>query len=248
MARRTAKIGFLMKKTAVLDVTQVTTISIFHFQGWKNKFRALSQMGLAPARMRNAPGLSFFKLLGSGGENGFSIRPNFGTYALLGVWDCEADAERFFQEHPAFQDYRSLAASWKTIYLRNTAAHGAWDGQAPFQAAGVFDPTEPVAVITRATIRRRHLWRFWRFVPSVSRDVENRPGLRLAIGIGELPLLQQATFSLWDSGRQMLDYAYRRPEHSAMVRKTRELGWYKEELFARFTPYKIADGGLGIGD
>jgi hypothetical protein len=248
VARRNAALGFLLKKNAILNVTQVTTISIFHFRGWKNKFRALSQMGLAPARMQHAPGLSFFKLLGSGAENGFSIRPNFGTYALLGVWDAEADADRFFQKHPAFQHYRSLAASWQTIYMRNTAAHGAWDGQNPFQTADAFDPTEPVAVITRATIRRRHLWRFWRFVPSVSRDVENRPGLRLAIGIGELPLLQQATFSLWDSGRQMLDYAYRRPEHSAMVRKTRELGWYKEELFARFKPYRMENFGLQHAD
>jgi membrane peptidoglycan carboxypeptidase len=106
VARRNAALGFLLKKNAILNVTQVTTISIFHFRGWKNKFRALSQMGLAPARMRNAPGLRFFKLLGSGGANGFSIRPNFGTYALLGVWDAEADADRFFQKHVVSVDAR----------------------------------------------------------------------------------------------------------------------------------------------
>ncbi len=199
-------------------------------------------MGLAPRRMGDVPGLSFFKLLGSGDKNGFSILPDFGTYALLGVWDSEAEADGFFREHPVFQAYLVHAASWQTVYMRNTAAHGEWDGRSPFLAAQDFDPTQPVAVITRATIRRRYLWRFWRYVPRVSRDIEARPGLRLAIGIGELPLIQQATFSMWDSGKQMLDYAYRRAEHSAVVKKTRELGWYKEELFARFIPYRVGEG------
>jgi hypothetical protein len=31
-------------------------------------------------------GLVFYKLLGSGAENGFSSKPNFGTYALLCIW------------------------------------------------------------------------------------------------------------------------------------------------------------------
>jgi hypothetical protein len=58
-------------------------------------------------------------------------------------------------------------------------------------------------------------------------------------GIGEFPLLMQATFSLWKSAESMMDYAYKNPKHTEMVKKTRELGWYSEELFARFEPYKI---------
>jgi hypothetical protein len=49
----------------------------------------------------------------------------------------------------------------------------------------------------------------------------------------------QATFSLWESAESMMDYAYKNPKHAEMVKKTRELGWYSEELFARFQPYKI---------
>lgn len=36
----------------------------------------------------------------------------------------------------------------------------------------------------------------------------------------------------------MMQYAYTSQYHKEVVQKTRELGWYKEELFARFVPYK----------
>jgi hypothetical protein len=38
----------------------------------------------------------------------------------------------------------------------------------------------------------------------------------------------------------MKAYAYRSRYHSEVVKKTRELGWYKEELFARFLPFDSA--------
>jgi hypothetical protein len=36
-----------------------------------------------------------------------------------------------------------------------------------------------------------------------------------------------------------MNYAYQNPKHAEMVKKTRELQWYSEELFARFEPYKV---------
>ena len=59
-------------------------------------------------------------------------------------------------------------------------------------------------------------------------------GLSFSKGFGEWPIFILATFSVWDSLEHMKAYAYENPSHAAMVKKTRELNWYKEELFSRF--------------
>lgn len=223
---------------------QTTTLTLFQFTSLADKLWAFAQMGLAPGRLQGAEGLRFARLLGSGAVNGFSIWPDFSRYALLSVWDDEAAADAFFAGHPVFQAYRRRAATLQTVYLRATAFHGQWDGQTPFVASAAFDPAKPAAVITRATLYPRHLWAFWRRVMPVSRNLDGRPGLRFAVGIGELPLVQLATFSLWDSGKSMLEYAYRGALHADVIRQTRENGWYREELFARFEPYRVEGSGF----
>jgi hypothetical protein len=115
--------------------------------------------------------------------------------------------------------------------------HGQWGGASPFQITTELQLQQPLAVITRATIKTRHLLNFWRYVPTVSASIEDHPGRMLSVGIGEWPLFMQATFSLWNSGKAMLDYAYQSQHHREVIQRTRELGWYKEELFARFHPY-----------
>ena len=223
---------------------QISTISFFQFSGWRNRFWALSQMGIAPLRLGSVSGLKMIKFLGSGAENGFSIKANLGVYAILSVWEHENNALDFFEKNVVFQSYIAHSVATQTVFLHNTMSHGEWGGTKPFEATQVFDAQAPVAVITRATIKTRHLLRFWRQVPAVSKDVEQRPGLRFALGIGELPLIQQATFSIWDTGKQMMDYAYKGQRHQTVIGQTRALGWYKEELFARFIPYKIVGEGF----
>ena len=69
----------------------------------------------------------------------------------------------------------------------------------------------------------------------MSADLHRSPGLRTAIGIGEAPLGLQGTFSLWDSGEELREFAHRGAPHVEVVRRTAEEGWYAEELFARFS-------------
>lgn len=195
-------------------------------------------MQLGHSSMKNIEGLQFYKLLGSGAKSGFSTTPNFGTYVLLCVWDSEASAEAFFRDNPFYLAYLKRSSTHFTAYLHSAEAHGLWDGQQPFQKSADLALDKPIVVLTRARIRFRKLWSFWRRVGSVSESLDAYEGLVLSIGVGEWPLIQQATISIWKTQAEMLDYAYKNPKHREIVALTRKLNWYKEELFARFVPYK----------
>ncbi len=213
---------------------QIVTVTLFRFTGFANRFWAFSQMGRRPFKKGAAKGLTFGKMLGTGGDNGFSILPNWGVYGWLGAWDTEGSARDFFKQNTLFQTFNNHAAEQFTVYLQPTMVHGLWDGETPFTVSAPFDANESVAVLTRATIKPSFLYRFWQYVPKTSRSIETAEGRLFSVGVGELPLIQQATFSLWTSGKAMMDYAYKSRYHAEVVKKTRELGWYSEELFARF--------------
>jgi hypothetical protein len=212
---------------------QVVTISFFRYKGLKKIWGMLS------------PGLQFFKLLGSG--EGFSLKPDFSTYGLLCVWNNAQVARNFFYESAAFDRFRRNTAEQWTIYMYPVHAHGQWSGVAPFQVnKNLAVQGELLAVITRATLQTRQVWKFWQYVPKAGAAVHSHEGLIFTKGIGELPVIQQATFSLWRSKQDMMDFAYKNPFHTEVIRKTRELGWYKEELFARFTPFYSEGSWNGV--
>jgi hypothetical protein len=212
----------------------LTTLSVFDLPAteWR---RGLAQMGSTPAHLRQVPGLLWGRMLGSGVD--FGVTPNLRCYALLAEWQSADAAHAFFQTDPLLARWAARGWTWHTTWLEPVQAHGRWAGAEPFRPAPLvapLQPDEPVAVLTRATIRWSRLWPFWRAVPAASRAVQHAPGLRFSVGLGELPLVRQATISLWDSGAQMLAYAYRAPAHQAVIKRTRAEGWYAEELFARF--------------
>ncbi|MGB3466263.1 MAG: spheroidene monooxygenase [Cyclobacteriaceae bacterium] len=216
--------------------TQITTIAIFRFSA--GKFWAFKQMRQAVGPLSDVAGLSFFKVLGCGAGNGFSIFPDFGTYALLQIWENEEAADHYFQTNVLHADYVNKSHQHQVIYMHATDGHGKWEGINPFRYKKTQDDGKPIAVLTRATIHARKLLNFWKYVPNVSRSMEGAPGLRFALGIGELPLIQQATISLWDSRQDMMNYAYTMKRHKEVVTQTRKQNWYKEELFTRFKPYR----------
>lgn len=197
---------------------------------------ALGQMATAPPRLRRVAGLRFFQLMGSGADNGFGFWPNLRRYGLLATWDSATEATDFFATHPVWAAYTQRSLETWTAELAPLQAHGLWDSVAPFGEV-VASPAPaggPVAVLTRASIRLRQAPRFWRFVEPTSRALTGAEGLRLAIGLGELPLVRQATFSLWESVAAIQQYAYRDVRHREVIQLTRREGWYSEELFARF--------------
>lgn len=227
-------------------MTQITTATFFKVSGFSKKFWALSQMGTAPLAIRKAPGLLFSKKMGSGSGNGFSIRPDFSTFALLAVWEKRDHAEHFFSNHPFIKSYEQQADSIKTYFLKATKAHGLWDNKQPFEMNGEDVKDAKIAVLTRAKIKTSLLFQFWKNVPSVSKSIEGAKGLIFSKGIGERPLIYQATLSVWESKEHMFDFAYRSKKHVEMIKKTRELKWYSEELFAEFQILAVQDHELAL--
>lgn len=227
-----------------METPQICTISFFQFKGLRNKWWAFTQMGKRSFINKNAIdeaiSPSFIKMFGAGAGNGFSLMPDFGVYGLLAVWkDCE-DAHTFFATNEVFKSYWEQADSCKTYFLNPLLSHGFWDNKEPFNIQSPLNLNTPIAVLTRGSVKTRYIIDFLRFTRTTSISMENALGRYLTIGIGEVPITQQATFSIWKDWESMMDYAYKNPYHTQVIKKTRELGWYSEELFARFELIKMA--------
>ncbi len=220
-------------------MTQVTTCSFFKMDGTSNKLWAFKQMQFGLKKLKHVDGLSFYKLMGSGGKNGFSAIPNFSTYVLMAVWKSEEYANSFFAEHLFFNEYKNKSTEQFSVYLHCAGYSGYWDGKQPFEKAASLSANQPIMVLTRASIQLNKLFSFWRRVNKVSHSLNNYDGVALSIGVGEWPLIQQATLSLWTTQAEMLDYAYKNKKHIEVVKLTRQLNWYKEEMFVRFSPYRF---------
>ncbi len=218
----------------------ITTLTFFRFATLPDRFWAFGQMQFAHAHLARTPGLTFYKLMGSGKGAGFNPAPDWSVYALLANWESEDAAHQFFQNADIFRRYRDHTSEQWTLFLKTRQAKGLWSGGNPFTPSENLDDANPlVAVITRATIRWRRMVDFWRYVPTSQRPIiDGCEGLLFTKGIGEAPLVQMATFSLWESFEAVKKFAYQSPEHQVAIQKTRQLDWYSEEMFARFQPYR----------
>jgi len=199
---------------------------------------AWSQMVLGPRAHRGTPGLRFAKVLGSGHEGGFGLRPSASRQGLFLVFDGEAAADAFIAQGRAAQAWRAHAREFCSAKLRAFASRGLWDGRdiavsTPVPAGG------PVAALTRASIRPLRAAKFWRLAPPAEASLAAAPGCRLAVGLGEAPLLRQATFSLWDDQAAMDAYA-RSGAHLQAIRAAQQGGYLGEQMFVRFVPLAVS--------
>jgi heme-degrading monooxygenase HmoA len=214
-----------------------TTLTLFTLRPGQRRW-GLAQMGTSPGTLQKVPGLQFFQLLGSGAANGFGFLPNFDRYGFMGVWADEAAAQAFFERHSLWAKYQDRSREIWTAELAPLRSHGLWNKVNPFDYQPNLptppDEAGPIAVLTRASIRLTKAPRFWRYIEPTSRVLATTPGVQLAIGLGELPLVRQATFSVWESAAAMQQYAYRDASHREVIQLTRRENWYSEELFARF--------------
>ncbi|HSK28043.1 MAG TPA: hypothetical protein VK894_14115 [Jiangellales bacterium] len=200
---------------------------------WRQVPAAVARMGL-DRRVRATPGLRFAKLLGTAGGSTFTARDaDPRHWGLLATWESP-EAARDFEASRTAAAWGRIAEETLRVRMVPLASHGRWAGVEPFGAPPPRRWDGRVAAVTRARLRARTMPTFWRASPSVTRAVLDSPGLLLTTGIGEAPVGLQGTFSLWESAATLSDFAYRDPRHVDAIRRTGEVGWYVEELFARF--------------
>ena len=196
---------------------------------------ALAAMAVHRAPMSRQKGCSFWQLLGSGKNGTFSLSPDWQQWGLLAVWDDQKAFEQFYKHSTIAQWWDKYGCERWIVLCEPLQSHGKWDGKEPFESNNE-NYNGPIAILTRATIRFNRLKNFWANVNEVSDLMKKAPGYILSLGIGERPFYKQATFSVWRSPEDMKAFAYGSKEHAEVIKKTREEGWYSEELFARFKP------------
>ena len=191
---------------------------------------------LTVRRLRRRLDVTFAKVLGTATAEflPYAVTPR--RWAALTCWraapaDAPADAPTtdvttWFDRHC---DERA------SLSLRPVSTRGTWDGREPFGATGPEpDRSGPVLVLTRSTLRLSRARRFYGAIPAVAAELRTAPGCRVAFGIGEAPVRRQGTVSIWTSAADLTQFAYRSPQHRAVIDATPGQRWYAEELFTRF--------------
>ena len=191
-------------------------------------------MGFARLSLRKIKGMQFHKLCGTGTGEGFTPTPNWGVYTLLATWPDTETARQAIDNASFFRRYHSHAAESCTLLMRATSSRGRWSRRQPFEASGAHPTDGPIAALTRATIKPRILLKFWQHVPNISAMIGTDPNVSFKIGMGEVPLLHQITFSIWPDERAMADFARRDGPHARAIKDVRAGDWFAEELYARF--------------
>ncbi|HYN61771.1 MAG TPA: spheroidene monooxygenase [Rubrivivax sp.] len=188
--------------------------------------------------LRGVPGLRFAKALGSGHRGGFGLRPSLSRQGLFALFDGEAAANAFIRDSAAVKAYREHSADLCIATLRATSSRGRWSGQDIGVSASA-EAGAPVASLTRASIRPFKSLRFWRQSPQAEDSLQSADGCLLAMGLGEAPLLRQATFSVWENQAAMDTYA-RSGAHQEAIRAAMREGYFSESMFVRFVPLQLS--------
>lgn len=213
----------------------VATLSLFRFDGVRPRLWVLGQMGAARLRLRNERRTLFWKLCGTGTGQGFTPRPNWGVWAILAVWPDEATARDAVAASPVYARWRGVSAESWTLFLNPTSARGSWSGVNPFLPASPAPDDGPIISLTRASVRPSRAVRFWDRVPDISAVIGDDPNVAFKIGIGEMPLLHQVTFSVWPDAASMTRFARGNGPHGRAIAAVRDGNWFAEELYARFS-------------
>lgn len=220
-----------------LDITRVRSRHILI---------AFSLMARQRLSMRKLPGLTFYKLMGTGSGKTFTVRDaDLNHWCVLSVWETQEDSLAYLTSKPARQ-WRKIALTEANIELEPLSAKGTWAKKSPFGNPVPEKWDGLTAALTRASIKPRWWREFWRSVPPVSADLNSTSGLITSLGIGEAPIGLQGTFSIWETNESITAFSSKQKPHAAVIARTHETGWYSEELFARFKVTKLSGTFAGL--
>lgn len=196
---------------------------------------AVGQLVRGAGRWRAQRGVRFARVLGSGQQGGFGLKPGLDHQGVFLMFDDVADALTCVASSPLLTAYRERADECLVAVLQASSARGRWGGQAMRAIVPSPGPDEPLMALTRASIKPTQAIRFWRHSPPSEAALAASPGCRLAAGLGEAPVLRQATLSLWDSTTAMNAYA-RQGAHQKAIEASYREGYFSEWMFVRFVP------------
>ncbi|MBC7866156.1 MAG: DUF3291 domain-containing protein [Gloeobacteraceae cyanobacterium ES-bin-316] len=217
---------------------------------YKKRFIPVALMAMAIHRLPLALNkkIDFFKLMGSGKNGTFDKTPDWQQWAVLTIRSSEFETDPLVKHEADQQHFNkevlgSFIAKWcsffkcetYTLLLDPVESHGLWDGKKVFGNMPLKSEFNGrIAVLTRATIRLKKLRYFWQNVAPVAERMSSARGFLFSAGVGEIPWIKQATFSVWQSKEDMKTFAYGMKEHAEVIKKTRKQDWYSEEMFTRF--------------
>jgi hypothetical protein len=120
--------------------------------------------------------------------------------------------------------------------MRPISSRGSWSG---FNSWEIDENQKeyqgPICSLTRATLKPEFLYRFWKMVSPISSGQKDHKGLLFSQGVGEIPLVEQATFTIWDTKKDLEEFG-RSNFHGKAVNEVNRLGGFKEQMFTRFEP------------
>jgi len=210
------------------------------------------RMVIGSSAYNEVPGLLGAKVMGSGHEGGFTLRPSPSHQGLVCRFS-NANAAMDFLHGEQVQAFRERSSECWAGLMAVTSSRGHWDQQ----AWDLSDPPStrlseewtdqlpaedehmPLAVLTRASIHATKATAFWRHAPASQASLDAAKGCLLAVGLGEAPLVRQCTFSLWQDEPSMLGYA-REGAHQIASAAAWKQKFFSESLFMRMKVLRMA--------
>jgi hypothetical protein len=180
----------------------------------------------------NTDGLKFIKLFGTGSREGFSLIPDFSSYVIITSWKNDHFRKKFIAKNSIINEIINRSSSRVEIKIDPYSFKGSWNGINPFKNDSSYNGGK-ILVITRARVRFNKLINFLLSTSLASKAIRSYSGAEFYKGIGELPIIEQATLSIWKSEQSMKDFAYSDTNHLKIINKARKDKWYSEELFVR---------------